>query len=74
MEVISLTRGSLVRIENARNMRLRVESGAVWITQESDTRDVMLGRGESFRLDRDGVTLISTFGPEQFSRISVSRG
>ena len=71
MEVISLDRGSLVRIENARNMRLRVESGAVWITQESDTRDVMLRSGQSFQLDRGGLTLISTSGPEQSSRISV---
>jgi hypothetical protein len=73
MEVINLARGDLLRIENARDMRLRVESGAVWITQERDTRDVMLESGESFQLDRDGTTLMSACGSEQFSLISVSR-
>jgi hypothetical protein len=55
MEVISLDRGALLRIENARNMR----------------RDVMLRCGQCFPLDRGGLTLISTSGAQQFSRISV---
>ena len=43
------------------------------ITQERDTRDVMLETGASFRLDRDGVALISACGGEPFTLISVSR-
>lgn len=73
METINLARGYLVRIEDARDMRLRVEKGAVWITQERDTRDVMLESGQTFRIERDGMTLMSACGPEQFSLISVSR-
>jgi hypothetical protein len=70
MDVINLERRDLVRIENARDMHVRVEKGTVWITQERDTRDVMLEDGESFRLDCDGLALISAFG---LALISVSR-
>jgi hypothetical protein len=73
MEVINLARGCLARIENPRHTRLRVERGAVWITQESDARDVMLKSGESFRLDRDGVALVEACGRDDFSLLSVSR-
>ena len=73
MDTINLARGYLVRIENARDMQVRVEKGAVWITQECDTRDVMLEDGESFRLDCDGLALIEACGPRQFALISVSR-
>jgi Protein of unknown function (DUF2917) len=70
MDVIKLERSDLVRIENARDMRVRVENGTVWITQERDTRDVMLEDGESLRLDCDGLALISAFG---LALISISR-
>ena len=73
MDTINLARGYLVRIENARDMQVRVEKGAVWLTQECDTRDVMLESGDSFRLDRDGIALIEACGRESFSLISVSR-
>ena len=70
MDVINRERSDLVRIENAHDMRVRVENGIVWITQERDTRDVMLEHGESFRLDCDGLALISAFG---LALISISR-
>jgi hypothetical protein len=70
MDVINLERSDLVRIENARDMHVRVEKGVVWITQERDTRDVTLEDGESFRFDCDGLALISAFG---LALISISR-
>jgi DUF2917 family protein len=73
MDAINLARGYLVRIENARDLQVRVEKGAVWITQERDTRDVMLESGQSFRLDRDGTALMSACGRDPFTLISVSR-
>lgn len=72
MDAMTLTRGDVVRIENARDMQVCVERGAVWITQERDTRDVMLEAGQCFRLDRDGLALMSACGRERFTRISVS--
>ena len=71
MDAISLERSDLVRIEDARDMHVRVERGVVWITQERDTRDVTLEDGESSRLDCDGLALIAAFG---LALISVARG
>ena len=73
MDAINIARGCLIRIEDARDMQVRVDKGALWITQERDTRDVMLETGDTFRLDRDGVALISACGREPFTLISVSR-
>ena len=46
------------------------QSGSVWVTQERDRRDIVLGAGESFALDRSGVALVLAF--EQ-SAISIAR-
>jgi hypothetical protein len=55
----ALARGRLLRIENGRGMTVRVSSGSLWITQEGDQRDRHVGPGASFRIDADGLTLIS---------------
>jgi hypothetical protein len=60
LKSIGITRGSVARIENARGMRLHVEHGAVWLTQDGSNDDVYLRAGESFTVENDGKTLIST--------------
>lgn len=55
---IGLGRGDLLRIEDACALLVQVWQGEVWITQEGDARDIVLGRGESFRIDRPGRVLV----------------
>jgi hypothetical protein len=57
---IGLTRGQIARIENGKGMRLRVEAGSVWITEERSADDVCLKKGETYRIDKPGTTLVST--------------
>jgi hypothetical protein len=54
---IPMTRGSILRVEDGRDLTLYVWEGAVWLTQEGDPRDCYVGPGEWFRLDRDGVAV-----------------
>jgi hypothetical protein len=54
---IPMTRGSLLRVEDGRELTLYVWEGAVWLTQEGDPRDRYVGAGEWFRLDRRGVAI-----------------
>jgi hypothetical protein len=69
---IGLARGNLLRVENARNMRVGVERGTLWITQEDDPSDVVLERGESFQLDRDGLALLLACGGAAQTLISLA--
>jgi hypothetical protein len=57
-KVWNLDRGELVQLDGARGTALRVTRGMLWITLENDLRDVVLAPGDTFTVDRDGLTLI----------------
>ena len=67
---IGLARGSVARIEDARGMTLRVETGSVWVTQDGCCKDVMLEAGDTFRIERDGTTVLSPLG-KRFALVSI---
>jgi hypothetical protein len=55
--VWDLRAGELVELADARGTTLRVTHGRLWLTQEHDSRDIVLGAGESFTLDGAGLAL-----------------
>jgi len=57
-KVWDLSSGELVRLDGARGTTLRVTRGTLWITLENDTRDIVLTAGDSYTIDRGGLTLI----------------
>ena len=57
-KVWDLSHGELVQLDGARGTALRVTRGMLWITLENDLRDVVLAPGDTFTVDRDGLTLI----------------
>jgi hypothetical protein len=46
-------------LRDAGGRTIRCVSGSVWLTMEGDLRDVVLAAGESFVVDRDGVTILA---------------
>jgi Protein of unknown function (DUF2917) len=56
---IGVAHDTVACIANGCGMTVRVEAGSVWLTQEGIARDVLLSAGESFRIERDGSTLVS---------------
>jgi hypothetical protein len=46
-------------IRNGRGLVVRCLAGALWITQDGDTGDVVLTAGQCFVLDRSGLALVS---------------
>jgi hypothetical protein len=56
---IGITSKKVARINDGRGMRLRVETGSVWITEHRNEDDVCLNAGESYCIKGDGMTLIS---------------
>jgi hypothetical protein len=62
MTSIGIARGNVARIQNARGVLLSAQHGAVWITQKGSPDDVCIGAGQSFRIARDGLTLVVPVG------------
>lgn len=51
---IGITPKKLASIKDARGMRLRVETGSIWVTREARNEDVCLRAGESYCILHDG--------------------
>lgn len=45
-------------LPDARGTTLRVTRGTLWITQEDDTRDVVLRPGDTWTVERQGLTIV----------------
>jgi hypothetical protein len=57
----TIPRGRTLRIQDGKGFDLKVVVGCLWVTQEGDTEDMVLDAGETFRVSRDGVTLVHAF-------------
>lgn len=60
--VAVVPRGGTVRLQGRVGQRLECLGGTLWITQDGDPRDVVIGAGEAFDLDRNGRVLASALG------------
>jgi Protein of unknown function (DUF2917) len=54
---LGLTRGSLLRIEDGRDILLYVWEGEVWLTEERERQDLLLRAGQWHRLERQGAAI-----------------
>jgi hypothetical protein len=60
---LCLKKNQLVKVRGGIGHTVDCNSGSVWVTQDGDTRDVILRAGDSFTLDRDGPALLQAFEP-----------
>jgi len=54
-----LGRYGALPLTDARGTRVCSLRGTLWITQEGDSEDHIVGSGEDFTVNRDGVTLVT---------------
>lgn len=73
MSTIDLHRGKLVRVREGAGSTVTAHAGTVWLTEQGSLRDVLLGPGESFTLDRPGLALVQAFSDASIS-IDPTRG
>ena len=62
MTIWQLAPNELVQLDGARGTKLRITRGTLWITLERDLRDIVLDAGDTFTIDRGGVTVIEAQG------------
>jgi hypothetical protein len=60
---LHLGQGNLLRIEDGGGLLVSVTQGQVWLTEEGDSRDVVLESGQSFRLQHRGLSLVYALEP-----------
>jgi len=61
-KVWDLAAGELVELDGARGTTLRVTRGTLWLTQERDVRDIVLHAGDTFTVERGGLTVVEAQG------------
>ncbi|HZW13628.1 MAG TPA: DUF2917 domain-containing protein [Noviherbaspirillum sp.] len=69
-EALLLRHNDYLHIHRAQGWTVTPLSGAVWVTQDGDVRDIVLVAGESFTLDGKGLAMLSAFGE---ARICITR-
>lgn len=61
LEPITLRSRSVHRIEHAKGLQVTCVRGVIWVTQEHDSRDLVLTAGQSVVLDRRGLAVVFAF-------------
>jgi hypothetical protein len=51
-----------LRVADGAGYEVKCLRGNLWITQHGDLEDRIVGRGESFGLDRPGLSLVTALG------------
>ena len=49
------------RLDGAKGQQITSLGGVVWVTQANDNRDIILSKGQSFIIDRKGLTVVFAF-------------
>lgn len=62
----TLAKGRVRRLHGDPGRRIEVLSGTVWLTQDGDSRDVILESGQAFDFDRHGAALLSAFADSRY--------
>jgi hypothetical protein len=65
---LDLADASLLALRDGKGTRILCLLGALWITEEGDTKDTILGDGESCTLSRAGLAIVTALGA---SRIRI---
>jgi hypothetical protein len=58
---MTVRRGDTLCIDDAQGCDITASSGCLWITQQDDTSDYVVGPYQVFHVDRNGKTLIHAF-------------
>jgi hypothetical protein len=61
--VLALAAGDVVTLDDALGVRIQSRAGTVWVTEESNPHDHIVGPGEVLVVSRAGRTVIQALQP-----------
>ena len=64
--ITRLQRRQTFQLRARRGERIECQSGELWVTQDGDPRDIILGPRECFTLDRSGTAVVSALKDAAF--------
>jgi len=70
----NLAKNKVRHLHAERGRRVEVVSGAIWITQDGDPRDIVLQGGDGFDFDRAGDALLSAFADSRYLVLDAVAG
>ena len=65
--VIALEPGQVVTLDDAQGTRIFARAGTVWVTEEGEMRDHVIGPGDALVIARPGRTLVQALKPSWIS-------
>ena len=69
----TLDKGGIRHLRADKGRRVECLSGSLWITQDGDLRDIVLGAGEAFDFDRRGEALLSALADSRYLVLSETK-
>jgi hypothetical protein len=66
---LSLARDGLLALRDALGTRILCHEGAIWVTQEGDIRDIIIGPGDAFTIRAPGLTVVTAVQPSKLTLI-----
>ena len=57
----------ILQLDDAEGTVIAVDTGSLWVTMESDSRDIVLAPGTRFEVDRAGRTIIAAEADSRFA-------
>ena len=69
--VLALEAGQIFSLDDACGTSIQAWAGTVWITEEGEPRDFVVGPGEAFVVTRAGRTLVQAVAP---ARVALRDG
>ena len=65
--VLALNAGQVISLDDAAGTRILSRSGTVWVTEENDTKDHIVGAGDALIVAHGGRTVIQALQPAWIS-------
>ena len=71
--LIGLKSGEVITLDDAEGVRITSRRGTVWVTEEGDDRDHVIGPGDAFTVARPGRTIVQALQDAWVSLLEGTR-